>query len=154
MDLGKIREYDVDGKQLLSFDMPGLWSVEPLKNGNILAAGHEGNRTSYVRELNRKGEVVWEYMMSDMPDYVFLSPQIATRLANGNTIVGNWFNQWDSKLDPKNLQVQAIEITPDKKVIWALRSWAEPMNLGPSTTIQLLNDANAITEKVHFGNIK
>jgi outer membrane protein assembly factor BamB len=154
MDLGKICEYNVDGKQLLSFDMPGIWGVEPLKNGNILVSGHEGNRTSYVRELNRKGEVVWEYMMSDMPDYTFLSPQIATRLANGNTIVGNWFNQWDSKLDPNNLQVQAIEISPDKKVVWALRSWVAPMNLGPSTTIQLLDDANAITENVHFGNIK
>ncbi|MDB5005041.1 MAG: hypothetical protein JWQ34_3266 [Mucilaginibacter sp.] len=154
MDLGKVREYDVDGKQLLSIDVPGVWSVEPLKNNNILVSGHEGHRTSYVRELNRKGDVVWEYMMSDMPDYSFPEPQIATRLANGNTIVNNWFNQWDSKLDPKNLQVQAIEITPDKKVIWALRSWADPMNLGPSTTIQLLNDANAITEKVHFGDIK
>jgi outer membrane protein assembly factor BamB len=154
MDLGKIREYDVDGKQLLSFDMPGIWGVEPLKNGNILAAGHEGNRTSYVRELNRKGEIVWEYMMSDMPDYNFLSPQIATRLANGNTIVGNWFNQWGGKVDPAGPEVQAISISPDKKVVWALRSWTDPINLGPSTTIQLLNDANAITEHVHFGNVK
>jgi outer membrane protein assembly factor BamB len=154
MDMGKVSEYDIDGKQLLSFNMPGIWSVEPLKNDNLLVAGHEGSRTSYVRELNRKGEVVWEYMMSDMADYKFLSPQIATRLANGNTIVGNWFNQWDSKLDPQNLEVQAISITPDKKIAWALRSWTEPMNLGPSTIIQLLDDANAITENVHFGNIK
>ncbi|MES2426227.1 MAG: hypothetical protein V4560_04610 [Bacteroidota bacterium] len=154
MDLGKIREYDIDGKQLLSIDMPGIWSVEPLKNGNILACGHEGHRTSFTREVNRKGEVVWEYMMSDMPDYQFPEPQIATRLANGNTLINNWFNQWDSKLDPANLQVQAIQVTPAKKVVWALRSWTAPMNLGPSTTIQLLDDANAITENVHFGNIK
>jgi len=154
MDLGKIREYDIDGKQLLSIDMPGVWSVEPLNNGNILACGHEGHRTSFTREVNRKGEVVWEYMMSDMPDYLFPEPQIAQRLANGNTLINNWFNQWDSKLDPANLQVQAIEVTPDKKVIWALRSWTVPLDLGPSTTIQLLNDANAITENVHFGNIK
>ncbi|MDB5156039.1 MAG: hypothetical protein JWR50_746 [Mucilaginibacter sp.] len=154
MDLGKICEYDINGKQLLSIDMPGVWSVEPLKNNNILACGHEGHKTSYAREVNRKGEVVWEYMMSDMPDYRFPEPQIATRLANGNTLINNWFNQWDSKLDPANLQVQAIEITPDKKVVWALRSWSAPLNLGPSTTMQLLNDANAITENVHFGDIK
>jgi outer membrane protein assembly factor BamB len=154
MDMGKIAEYDIDGKQLLSFDMPGIWGIEPLKNGNLLASGHEGNRTSYVRELNRKGEVVWEYMMSDMTDYNFLSPQVATRLANGNTIVGNWFNQWGGKVDPRGPEVQAIAISPDKKVVWALREWTAPMNLGPSTTIQLLNDANAITENVHFGDIK
>lgn len=154
MDLGKICEYDINGKQLLSIDMPGVWSVEPLKNGNILACGHEGHRTSFTREVNRKGEVVWEYMMSDLPDYSFPEPQIATRLANGNTLINNWFNSWDSKLDPVNLQVQAIEVTPDKKIIWALRAWAPPLNLGPSTTIQLLNDANAITENVHFGDIK
>jgi hypothetical protein len=154
MDLGQIREYDINGTQLLSIDMPGVWSVEPLKNGNILACGHEGHKTSFAREVNRKGEVVWEYMMSDMPDYKFPEPQIATRLANGNTLINNWFNQWDSKLDAANLQVQAIEVTPDKKVVWALRSWSAPLNLGPSTTIQLLNDANALTEHVHFGNIK
>jgi hypothetical protein len=154
MDLGKVCEYDIDGKQLLSIDMPGVWSVEPLKNNNILVAGHEGHRTSYVRELTRKGDVVWEYMMSDMPDYRFPEPQIATRLSDGNTIVNNWFNQWDGKVDPNNLPVQAIELTPDKKVIWALREWTPPLNLGPSTTFRLLNDANAVTEDVHFGNIK
>jgi hypothetical protein len=49
-------------------------------------------------------------------------------------------------------QVQAIEVTPDKKIVWALREWTNPA-LGPSTTIQLL-DEPAVPEAVHFGNIK
>jgi len=26
-----------------------------------------------------------------------------------------------------------VEVTPDKKIVWALREWTEPTNLGPST---------------------
>jgi len=48
--------------------------------------------------------------------------------------------------------VQALEVTPDKQVVWALRSWKNP-NLGPATTIQLL-DVPEAPENVHFGSIK
>jgi outer membrane protein assembly factor BamB len=154
MDMGMIKEYDSNGTELLSLDMPGVWSAEPLKNDHILAAGHVGTKYCYVKEIDRKGNVLWEYTLNDMPDYKFLSPQIATRLANGNTMVNNWFNLWDGKVDPQNPEVQAIILTPDKKVIWALREWAKPLNLGPATTIQLLNDSNSLSERVRFGDIK
>ena len=39
--------------------------------------------------------------------------------------------------------VQVIEVTPDKKVVWALRDWN---NLGSATGIQLL-DQPGIPEK-------
>jgi hypothetical protein len=65
--------------------------------------------------------------------------QLATRLPNGNTIINNWFNQWNSRLDPATAPVQAIEVTPDKKVVWALRSWTPPADLGPATTLQILS---------------
>ena len=61
-----------------------------------------------------------------MPDYKFDSLQIATRLPNGNTLINNWVNQWNGKIDPNTAPVQALEITPDKKVVWALRSWSSP----------------------------
>ncbi len=150
MDLGKVCEYDSNGNQLLSLDVPGVWSAVPLKNGNILVSGN----LRFVREITRKGEVVWEYPLDEIPDFTISSPQIAIRLANGNTLVNNWYNQWNGKLDPTRAQAQAIEVTPDKKVIWALRAWTDPLNLGPSTTIQVLNDANSTSEKVHFGDIK
>ncbi len=150
MDMGKVSEYDINGKELWSIDVPGVWSAEPLKNGNILVAGNK----NYVQEINRKGEVVWACTRGDIPDYKVSSPQIALRLVNGNTLINEWFNQWGSKTDPNNFPVQAIEITPEKKVVWALRSWADPINLGPSTTIQLLDNRGGISEKVHFGDIK
>jgi hypothetical protein len=150
MDLGKVCEYDINGKELLSIEVPSVWSAVPLKNGNILVASNQ----RFVKEITRTGAVVWEYQLDSIPDYTVTSPQLATRLPNGNTLINNWFNQWSGKLDTNNLPVQAIEVTPDKKIVWALRSWVAPVNLGPSTTIQLLNDPNGITEKVHFGNIR
>ncbi|QHT71820.1 hypothetical protein GXP67_36735 [Rhodocytophaga rosea] len=150
MDLGKVNEYDIDGKQLSSIDVPSVWSAVPLKNGNLLVASNQ----NFVREITRKGRVVWDFSLADISDYTITSPQIALRLPNGNTLVNNWFNQWSNiKIDPNNAPVQAFELTPDKKVVWALRSWSAP-NLGPSTTIQLLNDPDNMYEKVYFGNIK
>ena len=135
MDLGKVVEYDLTGKALWSLDVPGVWSAVPLKSGNILVTSNK----KFVRELNRQGEVVWEWTPADTPDYKMSNLQLATRLPNGNTLINNWFNQWSGKMNPANAPVQAIEITPDKKVVWALRSWNEPANLGPATTIQLLD---------------
>ena len=53
MDMGKVIEYDITGKQLWSVDAPGLWDAEPLANGNVLISG---NNNKYAREVNRKGE--------------------------------------------------------------------------------------------------
>ena len=139
MDLGKAVEYDLNGNELWSAEVPGVWSAKPLPNGNILATSNRG----FVRELNRQGEVVWEWTPADASDYPMTSLQTATRLANGNTIINNWFNQWsNSKLDRANPPVQAIEVNREKQVVWVLRSWTPPEDLGPSTTIQILNEPN------------
>lgn len=149
MDMGKIAEYDFNGKELLSFDAPGVWGVEPTGNGNILASC---NGRGYVREFNSKGDSIWDYSMKDLADYKISYPQVAIRRANGNTIINNWLRGGPGTTDPAMLPVQAIEITPDKKIVWALRSWAEPFNLGPSTIIQVLNEPG-ISEQVSFGDI-
>jgi outer membrane protein assembly factor BamB len=136
MDLGRAAEYDLTGKELWSLDVPGIWSAKPLKNGNILVLSNRG----FVREVNRAKETVWEWTTADAPDYKLTNLQLAVRLPDGNTIINNWFNQWSAKFDPANPPVQAIEVTPDKKVVWALRSWTPPSDLGPATTIQILDE--------------
>jgi hypothetical protein len=135
MDLGKAAEYDLTGKPLWSLDVPGIWSASPLKNGNVLVVSNRG----FVREVNRQGETVWEWTAADSPDFKLSSLQLATRLPNGNTIINNWANQWNGKIDPASAPVQAIEVTPEKKIVWVLRSWLPPADLGPATTIQLLD---------------
>ena len=136
MDMGKAVEYDLDGKELWSVNVPGIWSARPLKNGNILAASNR----KFVREINRKGETVWEWTPADAPGYRISNPQTASRLSNGNTVINNWFNEWSGQVDRGNPPVQALEVTPDKKIVWALCSWTPPAELGPSTTIQILNE--------------
>ncbi|HEY3626235.1 MAG TPA: PQQ-binding-like beta-propeller repeat protein [Terracidiphilus sp.] len=137
MDMGKVIEYDLTGKQLWSVDAPGVWSAEPLANGNVLISG---NNEKYVREVNRHREVVWEFKATDAPDLNLANMQTARRLKNGNTLITQWVNQWAGPVDKASAPIQAIEVTPEKKVIWVLRSWTAPADLGPSTTIQILDN--------------
>ena len=148
MDLGKVSEYDATGGEVWTVAVPGPWSATPLTNGDILVC--TGKRT--VVEINRQGETVWQFTPADAPDYKFTSIQIAARLPNGDTLINNWFNQWNGKVDPANAPVQAIEVTPAKQIVWALRSWTPPADLGPSTTIQLLSEP-VTSEGLKFGDI-
>jgi hypothetical protein len=90
---------------------------------------------------------VWEWTAADAPDYKFANTQVATRLANGNTLINNWFSGSVENISSEHQPVQAIEVTPDKKIVWALRSWTSPADLGPSTTIQILD--GSVTTNQH-----
>ena len=147
MDMKKVAEYDATGKEVWSVETPGPWAADRLKNGNTLITA-----TKYVREVNQKGETVWELTPADLPDYTIKGFQIATRLPNGNTVINNWVNSWSEKIDPATAPAQALEVTPEKKVVWALREWLKP-NLGPATTIQFLDEPD-VPEDVHFGDIQ
>ena len=148
LDMGKLCEYDSNGKQLMNIDVPGIWSAEELANGNILITS-----SKVVREMNRKLETVWEFPLSEATGYLLNSPQTSVRLKNGNTLVNNWFNQWNGngQVEMDNQPVQMVEVTPSKQIVWALRQWAEP-NLGPATIFIPLSEPRT-TEKVHFGDI-
>jgi hypothetical protein len=137
LDLGKVVEYDWDGKALWSQNVSNCWSAEQLPNGNILAAT---SGAQVVREINRQGETVWQWTPADAPGYKFSNTQTAIRLPDGNTIINNWFERLPGNLDSSNAPVQAIEVTPDKKIVWALRSWTPPAVLGQSSTIQILDN--------------
>lgn len=148
MDDGKVSEYDEHGKELWSVAFPGPWSACRLAGGNTLITA-----TKLVREVNPAGDTVWECTPADLPGHVIKGFQISTRLPNGNTLLNNWVNSWSDSLDPDKVPAQAFEITPDKKIVWVLNSWKEPANLGPSTTIQLL-DKESAPEKMHFGEFR
>jgi outer membrane protein assembly factor BamB len=148
MDLGKVVEYDSSGKELWSVPAPGAWGVTPLKNGNFLIVDRAD-----IREVNRNHETVWSCGKTEIPGYKLSNLQLAWRLPNGNTLINNWVNQWSGPIDPATAPVQAIELSPDKKVVWALRSWSDP-NLGPATTIQILDDNAQAPENVAFGDVR
>jgi hypothetical protein len=106
-----------------------------------------------AHEINRQGKTVWEVTRADVPDYKLANLQLAWRLSNGDTLINNWVNEWNGKIDRDTAPVQAIEVNAEKKVVWALREWKPPEDLGPATTIQLL-DQPEVPENVSFGDIK
>lgn len=142
LDNNKIAEYDMDGKVVWAKAILSPWTAIRLKNGNTLVTCE----LNVAREYDPQGNIVWEFTQKDVPDIRLFCLQEAFRLANGNTILSNWCpNELKNTADwPKSVQV--LEVTPDKKVVWALRSWDEPANLGPATNVQLL-DEPGIPEK-------
>ena len=136
---GKVVEYDMDGNVLWSVQAKSPWHAVRLKNGNTLIAG---DWSRYVREVNPKGETVWELTQADVPDFKLFNTQTAMRLANGNTVIANWC-AGNKNTEEWAGTVQIFEVTPDKKVVWALSSWKDP-DLGPATSIQLLDEPGSV----------
>lgn len=136
MDNNKVAEYNLDGKEVWALAVLSPWAAVRLKNGHTLVTSNRG----FVREFTPQGDVVWELTQADVPDIKLFSLQEANRLANGNTVISNWCP--NGIKDPADWRhsVQVLEVTPDKKVVWALRSWDGPANLGPATNIQLLDE--------------
>ena len=104
-----------------------LFVALPLQAAHpFLCCDHNGGKVCVV---SAEGKIEWEYACK--------SPQDCWRLANGNYLFCFFSG--------------AIEITPDKKIVWVLRSWENP-DLGPATTIQILDETEA-PERVSFGDI-
>jgi hypothetical protein len=135
MDLGKVVEYSAEGKEIWSVEAPSAWAAVRLKNGNTLISG---NQHGYVREVNREGKTVWEINKDDLPGIPLYTVQEVSRLSNGNTLINNWVGSQPPERWPE--VVQLIEVTPDKKVVWALRDWSI---LGPASSTQLLDEPGA-----------
>jgi hypothetical protein len=139
MGEGKVVEYDMDGKVVWSVAAKSPWHAVRLKNGNTLIAG---DASRYVREVNSKGETVWELTQADVPTIKLFNIQTAMRLANGNTVISNWC-AGNKNTEEWADTVQIFEVSPDKKVVWALASWKDP-DLGPATSIQLLDETGVV----------
>ena len=134
----KVVEYDLDGKALWSVEAKSPWHAVRLKTGNTLIAG---DWSRYAREVNPKGETVWEFTQADLPGFKMGNVQTACRLANGNTVLCLWI-AGDNDASHWPGTVQVLEVTPAKQVVWALSSWSDP-DLGPATSIQLLDEPGA-----------
>ena len=131
----RVIELSLDGKELWSVPAKSPWSAVRLKNGNTLIAG---DWSRYVREVDRSGRIVWEFTQADVPAIRLFNIQTAHRLKNGNTVLCSWVAG-----DPNTAKwpntVQVLEVTRDKQVLWALRSWDGANDLGPATHIQILD---------------
>jgi hypothetical protein len=127
LTMGKVIEYDKDFNEVWSYEIKSPWAAIRLKNGNTLITDESDKLT---REVNPKGETVWELKPGDLPaEYEFVNTQTCARLANGNTII---CSRGGNGKGP-----QLVEVTPAKKVVWVLQDWRD---LGPATAVQVLDD--------------
>lgn len=132
LKLDKVVEYDRDFKEIWSYSIPTPWAAARIRNGNTLIVDEHDK---LVREVNPRGETVWEFKQSDLPPEIVLhNLQTAERLANGNTAI--FSSTGGSKREERPTIIQILEVTPDKKVAWVLQDWK---NLGPATTAQFLD---------------
>jgi hypothetical protein len=140
MNLGKVIEYDTDWKEVWSCDAPSVWDAIRLKNGNTLISG---NQHGFAREVDPDGKTVWEFNADDAKSqgYKLFGTHQVTRLENGNTVLTNWVAGF--KVDKKDWPetVQLLEVTPDKKIVWAMREWGATggPDLGTSSEVQFLD---------------
>lgn len=104
--------------------------VRPTDNGTYLVA-HESQRL--VREYAADGKVVWEYPVGTQL-------YSAVRLANGNTLIGTGDGN------------RVIEVTPEKEIIWELKSEDLPgVKLGWITMVDRLPNGNTWIVNCHAG---
>ncbi len=147
LDSNLVAEYDFNGTKLWGYRITKPWSVSRLKNGNTLITSIE----CPIREVNYHGDVVWQLEQKDVPAIKLYQTQVAVRLENGNTVFSNWCNKGIAKPGDWPGSVQLIEVTPEKKVVWALCQWSDP-DLGPASSIQLLDGRG--TKKGYLKNYK
>ncbi|MFM2003162.1 MAG: hypothetical protein RI963_2588 [Planctomycetota bacterium] len=152
--IGRIIEVDRAGKLLHSVTLkrnsPSTHSdtrlVRKLKNGHYLVA-HE--QDGFVREYDASGTVVWEYEvpMFDKPARPGHGPEAfgnrlfsATRLANGNTLIGSGNGH------------SVIEVSPEKKIVWMIGQNDLPgITLAWVTTVEPLDNGNYLIGNCHAG---
>ncbi|MBW8881739.1 MAG: hypothetical protein JF615_10065 [Asticcacaulis sp.] len=138
LDDHKVVEYDGEGRAIWSYSVKRPWSVQRLANGNTLISCYSEDTKTQVIEVTPAGETVWRFAQADAPDYACYQFQGVKRLRNGHTVICNWCagDVQDTAQWPQTVQV--FEVTPAKKIVWALSSWAEP-DLGTASSIQLLD---------------
>lgn len=144
MSMGFVAEYTADGKEVDRWAAPRVWSVSELAKGNLLITDSKGG----VTELSREGKVIWN---ADVKAYGAAQTQKSVRLKDGNTIVTNWYNEWNkTPMDTANAPVQAVEVDKDGNMVWKLCEWRMP-DLGPATTFQPL-DQEVDRRRLFFGD--
>lgn len=151
---GRIIEVDKEGKihkeVKLKRNKPNAHSdtrlVRKIANGNYLVA-HEADGA--VREYDAAGKVVWEFEVplfgkerkgGHGPEGFGNSVFSATRLANGNTLIGGGNGHC------------VLEVTPAKEIVWKIEQNDLPgITLAWVTCVERLANGNTMIGNCHAG---
>ena len=134
--VGRIIEVDKKGK--IVHEMP--MKKDGRQNTRWVRFTPEGNHLvtsenpGVVTEYNRKGEIVWEYLINTRC-------YGAIRLKNGNTLIASGSGH------------SVVEVSPDKKVVWEIKDKVPgtDIGLGWMTALQELRNGNFIIGNCHAG---
>lgn len=143
----KVIEIDKDKKVVWEFNVPNanrrksptMRQVRRLDNGNTLISASTEDK---VIEVSPDKKVVWEYSLP--------FPYLATRLANGNTLMSSG----DGYGSPRGFFV--IEVDRDGKTVWkygGADAPAEQQLKWPSGHVRLAN-GNTLIAEAHAGVIR
>jgi HEAT repeat protein len=105
LDMNRILE--LDDKNVVRWQIDNLLfplDVQVLPNNRLLVAEYKGNR---VTERNFKGEILWQYY--------FEGPQMAQRLANGNTFIAG--KQKIEEVNPAGKLVLKLSFPPGEGIM-------------------------------------
>jgi outer membrane protein assembly factor BamB len=134
--VGRVIDIDSTGKLMHSFNLkPGgtmnsRWA-RATPQGTLLVCSEQ---PGVVTEYNRKGEVVWDYLIKTRV-------YGAMRLKNGNTLIASGSGK------------SVVEVTPEKKVVWEIKGKVPgtDINLHWMTCLQERDNGNFIVGNCHAG---
>jgi uncharacterized protein (UPF0248 family) len=143
----RVVEVDKDNKVVWSYDVPNsnnrktatMRQVRRIDNGNTLICASTLDK---VLEVDKDGKTVWELAVP--------FPYLATRLANGNTIVSSG----DGYGSPRGFFV--IEVDKEGKTVWKYGGDDAPKEEKlnwPSGFVRLAN-GNTLISEAHAGVIR
>ena len=119
LKMNQVVEFDKNFQSIWTCQVPTPWAAARLKSGNTLITDE---REKLVREVDGKCETVWELRQADLPSEIVLhNLQTAERLANGNTVI--FSSTGGTKREDRPNLIQALEVTPEKKLVWVLQDW-------------------------------
>ena len=130
MDEQKVLELSPEGSVIKEIPVPGFpHEAIKLPNGNLLITLGMAKR---VIELDPQLKIVWQIEENELPGNPLRLPAACQRLANGNTIIGNYLGGGFLGKQP-----QAFEVTRDKKVVW---EFADHAQFKTANQIQVLDN--------------
>jgi len=143
----RVIEINADKKIVWSYDVPNtngrkaqtMRQVRRLENGNTLICASTQDK---VLEVDKDGKTVWEYALP--------FPYLATRLANGNTLISSG----DGYGSPRGFFV--IEVDKEGKTVWKYGGDDAPKEeklKWPSGFVRLAN-GNMLISEAHGGVIR
>ncbi len=135
--VGRVIEVDKQGKLVHQFALKkgGTQSTRWARHtptGTLLVCSEQ---PGVVTEYNRKGEIVWDYLINTRV-------YGAIRLKNGNTLIASGGGK------------SVVEVTPAKKVVWQIKDKVPgaDIGLGWMTCLQELKNGNRIIGNCHAGD--